>query len=145
MKKIDVIIQGLFFLAALISFPMLLVEDDSLMLLLAAQFWLGIYQLISAFIKLVLRKHLLSQASKLLKYYWVITLIYLAITTLGSLSINYEVVDIGFVFPRWAFIVWWVVIPWSIASFYLYISYIDTFKKLEMRSELLPNIYIKEN
>lgn len=133
MKKIDIIIQGLFFIAALLSVAILFVEDDSLILILGIQFWLGAYQLLSALIRVIFWKHVKLRAKRLLIYYWIAT-----ITSLTA---------IGFMIPILQFetIVWVpivVIIPWCIALFYIYISWIDTYSKPEVRSKFLPNIHI---
>lgn len=133
MKKLDIMIQIVIVFLALLFVPMLIVDEGTLMIVLLWQMVIGAYQLFSALIRSIFRVHVQLTARKLLLYYWVAAAASIAtiiITTPLSSGINI----LGVVIV--------MIIPWCIAAFYLYISWLDTYGDDEKRSKFLPNIHI---
>lgn len=135
MKKIDFFLQAAIIVGVAISF--IPFGFGGVIIALYAQLFLGLYQPISAFIRLLDRKNLSEKTRALLNYYWISTLAYLA---LSALFYGFKLFDVTRDEVVW--FLWLMLIPWTIALLYLAVSHSDAFAKDEKRSKFLPNIHI---
>lgn len=133
MKKLDIMLQGIALMPGLMLLLFSVFMKEFLLFVMILQFVLGVYQLLSALMRLILRNQVKPMARKLLTYYWLAAI---ACMTIIGFTIN----NIGGITFYWVLML--VVIPWCIAWFYFYISWIDTYGKAEVRSKFLPNIDI---
>ncbi len=108
MKKIDVIIQMLFFLAAIGLLIYAIWENEAYMMIMILQFWLGVWQILSFLISLLTIKRFSESIKSGYINYAASVFIYLVIGFAGSVIRIDETYTMLYVFGP----------PWLIALYY---------------------------
>jgi len=91
--EIDLKKAGIYLMIPLILSLILMAEQGAFIIIGIIQFFVGLIQVLIAFVKTIIYAFNKSTFPEVLKYYWIAVLIYFVAGALGALALNYLEID----------------------------------------------------